>query len=616
MEELKKIEYFSPFKNVDDFNQACYIYFRLQHLNISHITKCIQSVMGILLSDQQLLLLIDKVKYFKEIYATKFLGTIDQIQTNIDNYLNENKLEICKFETKLKNCIQCNGILDHIDNTVNYKSMLYYASKKPQLCFQSSIKCKICFSNYFHNYYVTSDGKRYFYEQTLESEFISFTIQTVFERKLFEIVTADILFKHCTFKGFSESYNFTYSNGTLRSDLEEKRLAESWFYFHILKFHHNNQGLAKFNAPFVQNLDNAIKDIKPLLFKTFVKKWTGPEHFKNCTHPNCSKILNVDGLWKVNRLKCLNQEDHIATNELKPIQIGCRFTPNRGSYFCDLHKTLDPTLSFYINNEQVPIRISSIVAHNFGKHIPNIIKVHDSFCIDENDESEKVLYLIELDSKISSNFEKFCWVTENLISSELMQKFEADLIKRHNLEFYDEIKCNTNKHFKTPYVKKSKTKGLLISSYNCSIINGYREIFGSESISQVVIYYLDLISNCDTELPEYFIYDDACHVKRFVEKRNFSKISSRASILFHKKHYIDKLHFLNHKDAWCEKNCNPNKVDDLKNINTVVQEQINYWAGGYKHMLKHMNYYRFNFFLYIIFDVFNTNKLEKMKKAK
>ena len=36
-------------------------------------------------------------------------------------------------------------------------------------------------------------------------------------------------------------------------------------------------------------------------------------------------------------------------------------------------------------------------------------------------------------------------------------------------------------------------------------------------------------------------------------------------------------------------------------VNTVVCEQFNFGLGGFKYMVKHINYHRFHFFLFIMF---------------
>ena len=52
--------------------------------------------------------------------------------------------------------------------------------------------------------------KKYFYNESLKFEFISFSKKTVFETKLFGILSADIMYKHASFKSFVDSYNSIY----------------------------------------------------------------------------------------------------------------------------------------------------------------------------------------------------------------------------------------------------------------------------------------------------------------------------------------------------------------------------------------------------------------------
>ena len=71
-----------------------------------------------------------------------------------------------------------------------------------------------------------------------------------------------------------------------------------------------------------------------------------------------------------------------------------------------------------------------------------------------------------------------------------MDAFILELDKRLKTEVYNDIICKTNKHFKTPYENKRRTKGLILSAFNCGIVNGFRELFGAESITQIVLFYL------------------------------------------------------------------------------------------------------------------------------
>jgi len=124
---------------------------------------------------------------------------------------------------------------------------------------------------------------------------------------------------------------------------------------------------------------------------------------------------------------------------------------------------------------------------------------------------------------------------------------------------------------------------------------------------------LDILSIVQKQ-PEIFLYDDACHLRKYIEKRDFKNKTIRACELQKKKHFIDKFHIHNHVDPWCLDNCNPCQVEELKGINTVVCEQINYWLGEFKHMLKHMNFERYLFFLFIILNNYNIEKLKHLKK--
>lgn len=70
---------------------------------------------------------------------------------------------------------------------------------------------------------------------------------------------------------------------------------------------------------------------------------------------------------------------------------------------------------------------------------------------------------------------------------------------------------------------------------------------------------------------------------------------------------IDRLHVQGHV-AVCKENYSPKLYSDLDTAKTMVCEQRNFWVSGFKHNVKHMNEFRFIFFLFIIFDYFNEVK--------
>jgi len=111
------------------------------------------------------------------------------------------------------------------------------------------------------------------------------------------------------------------------------------------------------------------------------------------------------------------------------------------------------------------------------------------------------------------------------------------------------------------------------------------------------------------DVPKYIVYDDACHLKTFCENR--AHISERIRKVCDFKFVIDKMHIQGHIPTKCRSDCHPKNYPELHapiNINTVVCEQINFWIGRFKYIVKHMNYFRYIFFHYIIFDLYNTFK--------
>lgn len=65
----------------------------------------------------------------------------------------------------------------------------------------------------------------------------------------------------------------------------EARLTEGWFYLNYLNFF--------------------SKEKIPKLFDIFVSKWSNYNHLDEKKKLNCSKLINIDGNLKCNRLKCI-----------------------------------------------------------------------------------------------------------------------------------------------------------------------------------------------------------------------------------------------------------------------------------------------------------------------
>lgn len=158
--------------------------------------------------------------------------------------------------------------------------------------------------------------------------------------------------------------------------------------------------------------------------------------------------------------------------------------------------------------------------------------------------------------------------------------------------------------------KNHRTAGILVTERPCSIVVDVKEIFGSESKSQVYAHLHNLFESPSMEKTTTICYDDACHLKRFVQNPLRSKNTKIAEKLNRLEIVCDKFHFKNHTDTWCKKNCNPMKSPNLQNVNTEVCEQLFSWLSRFSRITKHMNRWRFLFLMLYILDCHNEDVIK------
>ena len=158
--------------------------------------------------------------------------------------------------------------------------------------------------------------------------------------------------------------------------------------------------------------------------------------------------------------------------------------------------------------------------------------------------------------------------------------------------------------------------GILVASFPCGVITVFEELYGSESLTQVyaiiVEYLAALPKNVREEIIE-ILYDDACHFKKFSEKKEHAEKNDVTEFLATKvgKH-VDKFHFPNHVDKWCHQNCNPNEVKHLEGVNTPICEQLFSAINKFTNA-KAMNESHFFLFFLFIFDLHNLNIEGKLR---
>ena len=148
------------------------------------------------------------------------------------------------------------------------------------------------------------------------------------------MISSDILFKHCGFHNFCQSYNHLFKIPYVKNNvsiLSRRRIAETWFLYRLCKFSLEKFGGFK-NKRFIYDLDKALLEIRPTLLEHFVKKWNDPVNHKSKCIENCSKLFVIDGLHKINHSVCLFNEKYLEVLELNnPLKIGCNSTPMKGN---------------------------------------------------------------------------------------------------------------------------------------------------------------------------------------------------------------------------------------------------------------------------------------------
>lgn len=87
--------------------------------------------------------------------------------------------------------------------------------------------------------------------------------------------------------------------------------------------------------------------------------------------------------------------------------------------------------------------------------------------------------------------------------------------------------------------------------------------------------------------------------------------SSMTKVFARLKKAVDKLHFRGHRGSYCQENCDPFKLPELKGVNTPVCEQTFSWMNKYRNC-RNMNEARFFWFFLYLIDLRNLDKENKV----
>jgi hypothetical protein len=204
-----------------------------------------------------------------------------------------------------------------------------------------------------------------------------------------------------------------------------------------------------------------------------------------------------------------------------------------------------------------------------------------------------------------TNTDPHKWLTSKQIPIEIMTHFKETRLNKIS-------SCNTSKENVYSCQLKSRTVGIQISCCNCGIVHCWKELYGAESLSQVALLLVEIkeqFEAANIDIAKKVIYDNGCNLAKYCHKR--ADESDRTEFFKETTFIVDRLHIQGHVGKWCLDNCHPKLFPELDGYNTQVCEQLNSWLSKFKYILKHMSVYRYNFFLYIIFNEYNKIIMEK-----
>ena len=194
-----------PFSNLSDFFKSLLIISKFKTTNLMLCRK-IELVIGGKISQTSLKHFISRVNSFPHMYDLSFWKNLSTIESLIYDVLERNNENVCEFLCDLENCVSCNSKLDSQANIIN-DGRVYYYGKPSQPCYIGIKTCYHCSTEHYLSYADIPNKGRIFYKNIIDSKFISFTNQTVFEKLFICSIKIDFFFKHSSFLSICQHHN-------------------------------------------------------------------------------------------------------------------------------------------------------------------------------------------------------------------------------------------------------------------------------------------------------------------------------------------------------------------------------------------------------------------------
>lgn len=281
MSELHNL--LKPFSKLEHLLNALYVLVHYSNYTILTKTNIINKLTSLNKNNSEIEDLNKRLNNFPELYGKNFFEN-SQLKESIDSILIEER--ILNFISEASVCEFCNSKLS--GKQQDFSAVCYFYSSKPKKATIQTKSCEFCGAMHYLSYAEKSNSSerdRKILKNVLNAKFVAFTNETIFERLLLDSFTSDLIYKHSSFMGFTNAYNFLFKckqdylvdqDKVKRSCLNESRLIETWFYYQFLKcFNEINKSLLICPAPQMKNLNISIRKLKPSLVKFFVNKWSG-----------------------------------------------------------------------------------------------------------------------------------------------------------------------------------------------------------------------------------------------------------------------------------------------------------------------------------------------------
>jgi hypothetical protein len=189
-----------PFNEINNFYAAAYLSVRFNYLdNENETIDLIEKITKQRLNHNELSFFRDKLKInFQNSFPVEFLSKISEIDRVISNITLTTNTPFKPFKTIIRSCKTCNYELNH-ENTQDFQAYVYFAANETLPCANKNVVCKNCKTQHYYSYFINDKNQKFFYDECLSNDFISFTNQTIFEIKIFKMLISDLMFKHTSF---------------------------------------------------------------------------------------------------------------------------------------------------------------------------------------------------------------------------------------------------------------------------------------------------------------------------------------------------------------------------------------------------------------------------------